>query len=258
MVAKTTVVIRDEGTTDDSLLVDEDEEDEFEDFLDRHHLEPYAEAIHEYGIMHIADLYDEDILSDNDLAESIGMSKAEIDRFRSILSSHPLEVSAQSFNVNAGVVAKTAVVVRDEGMTDDSLLVDEDEEDEFEDFLDRHHLEPYAEAIHEYGIMQIADLYDEDILSNNDLAESISMSTAEIDRFRSDPIIAPIRVVGCCILIYHTHTKKFLLSTRALFWPCLVSSCFYICFFVLGKPQVPSPKARPTRGLLELSYRPFA
>ena len=76
------------GAVDLSLL---DEEDEFEDFLDRHHLESYAEAIHEYGIMHIADLYDEDILSDNDLAESIGMSKAEIDRFRSILSSHPLE-----------------------------------------------------------------------------------------------------------------------------------------------------------------------
>merc|ERR1711998_669424 len=117
-VAKTAVVVRDEGMTENSLLVDEDEEDEFEDFLDRHNLQPYAEAIHEYGIMQIADLYDEDILSNEDLAKSIGMSTAEIDRFRSILSSHPLEVSVRSFNVNAGVVATTAVVVRDEGMTE--------------------------------------------------------------------------------------------------------------------------------------------
>merc|ERR1711998_586437 len=155
----------------------------------------YAEAIHEYGIMQIAELHDEDILSNEDLAESIGMSTAEIDRFRSILSSHPLEVSARSFNVNAGAVAKTAVVVRDEGMTENSLLVDEDEEDEFEDFLDRHNLQPYAEAIHEYGIMQIAEFYDEDILSNEDLAESIGMSTAEIDWFRSILSSHPLKVL---------------------------------------------------------------
>ena len=68
---------------------EDEEEDEFENFLDLHGLQPYAQALHEFGIELIADFYDEDILSDEDLAGDIGMRQAEIERFRAVLASQP-------------------------------------------------------------------------------------------------------------------------------------------------------------------------
>ena len=52
-------------------------------------LQPYAQALDAFGIEQIADFYDEDILSDEDLAGDIGMSQAEIESFRAVLASHP-------------------------------------------------------------------------------------------------------------------------------------------------------------------------
>jgi hypothetical protein len=182
---------------------EEDEEDEFEDFLDLHGLQPYAEAIHEYGIERIEDFYDEDILSDEDLEESLGMNAAEIERFRAVLAIQPHSTRQESSSVPFGkvvpitspsTVALTSVESIPVEATHEPAELPEaeaeggetaEEEDEFEDFLDRHGLQPYAEAILEYGIERIEDFYDEDILSDEDLAESLGLNAAEIARFRA-------------------------------------------------------------------------
>ena len=83
-----------EGTLEPAEFLEAEGEDneggsEFENFLDLHGLQPHAQALHDFGIERIADFYDEDILSDDDLAGDIGMSQAEIERFRAALASHP-------------------------------------------------------------------------------------------------------------------------------------------------------------------------
>ena len=78
-----------------SALLEEDEEeeedhnDEVEMFLKVHDLQLYGEDLRDHGVDSLADLYDEHIVQDGDL-EEIGMSDAEIKRFRAVLASQPL------------------------------------------------------------------------------------------------------------------------------------------------------------------------
>ena len=54
--------------------------------------------------------------------------------------------------------------------------------DEIEAFLEQHDLQPFAYALQDFGIEDIADLHS---LSDEDLRDSIFMTDAEIEEFRA-------------------------------------------------------------------------
>ena len=86
------VVVEEEEEEEEEEEASDGAEEEralFANFLIFHDLQPYGEDLRDHGVDSLADLYDEHIVQDGDL-EEIGMSDAEIKRFRAVLASQPL------------------------------------------------------------------------------------------------------------------------------------------------------------------------
>jgi len=147
------------------------EKEEFLDFLALIDLDNKARVFFRYGVETMADALDESLVTDQVLATEFDLSAPEITVFR-----------REALKTHYAVMTRLPLELANDREAHESDVSKKREE--LLGALAEIKLEKKAQRFFDYGIESIEDAWDEDLLTDQDLAEDIQLSPLEIERLR--------------------------------------------------------------------------